>query len=215
MLNFIINRLLHFNNRLHLKRQCKKFINFGNTVKMDGLLLNVNLVTNCTESQIIVEKGAVVRDTTIYLKGKKHKLIIGKDVSMKGGKISLEGDESNIVSIGEKTTIEDALISATECNSKVLIGEDCMFSNKIEIRNGDSHSILQNGERINQGGDVVIGNHVWIGSEAMVLKNVTIESNAIVAAKSLVTKSVSTGLLVGGVPAKTIKTDVNWDRVLL
>lgn len=215
MLKFIINRLQRYHDQIQFKKQCKKLVNSGNTVVIDGVLINVEIIGDCLNSNITIAKGSVLRDTKIFIKGKNHKLYIGKFVSMKGGKISLEGDENNEIYIGEKTTIEDALISATECNSKVLIGEDCMFSNKIEIRNGDSHSILQNGERINQGGDVVIGNHVWIGSEAMVLKNVTIESNAIVAAKSLVTKSVSTGLLVGGVPAKTIKTDVNWDRVLL
>lgn len=54
-------------------------------------------------------------------------------------------------------------------------------------------------------GDIVIGNDVWIGYEAVVMAGVTIGDGAIVGARALVTKDVPPYTIVGGVPAKIIK----------
>lgn len=50
-----------------------------------------------------------------------------------------------------------------------------------------------------------IGKNVWIGAHATVLQGVTIGDDAIVAAGAVVTKDVTAGVIVGGVPAKVIK----------
>lgn len=54
-------------------------------------------------------------------------------------------------------------------------------------------------------GDIIIGNDVWIGYEAVVLAGVTIGDGAIVAARAVVTKDVPPYTIVGGVPAKRIR----------
>lgn len=54
-------------------------------------------------------------------------------------------------------------------------------------------------------GDIVIGNDVWIGYEAVVMAGVHIGDGAIVAARAVVTKDVEPYTIVGGVPAKAIR----------
>ncbi len=54
-------------------------------------------------------------------------------------------------------------------------------------------------------GDIVIGNDVWIGYEAVVLAGVTVGDGAIIGARALVTRDVAPYTVVGGVPAKAIK----------
>lgn len=54
-------------------------------------------------------------------------------------------------------------------------------------------------------GDIVIGNDVWIGYEAVVLAGVTIGDGAIIGARAVVTKDVTPYTIVGGVPAKPIR----------
>lgn len=54
-------------------------------------------------------------------------------------------------------------------------------------------------------GDIVIGNDVWIGYEAVILAGVTIGDGAIIGARALVTKDVPPYTIVGGVPAKLIR----------
>ncbi len=54
-------------------------------------------------------------------------------------------------------------------------------------------------------GDIIIGNDVWIGYEAVILAGVTIGDGAIIGTRAVVTKDVPPYMIVGGVPAKPIK----------
>lgn len=54
-------------------------------------------------------------------------------------------------------------------------------------------------------GDIVIGNDVWIGYEAVILAGVTIGDGAIIGTRAVVTKDVPPYTIVGGAPAKPIK----------
>ena len=108
----------------------------------------------------------------------------------------------------------DVYIAVTENGSRVTIGEDCTFANDIDIRSGDSHSVIdaEAGERLNIPADVHIGRHVWIAPHVVVLKGVELGENTIVASGAVVTKSFEPGVIIGGNPAKVIKTGVSWQR---
>lgn len=54
-------------------------------------------------------------------------------------------------------------------------------------------------------GDIVIGNDVWIGYEAVIMSGVTIGDGAIIGTRAVVTKDVPPYTIVGGVPAKRIR----------
>lgn len=54
-------------------------------------------------------------------------------------------------------------------------------------------------------GDIVIGNDVWIGYEAVILSGVTIGDGTIIGTRAVVTKDVPPYTIVGGVPAKPIR----------
>lgn len=54
-------------------------------------------------------------------------------------------------------------------------------------------------------GDIISGNDVWIGYEAVILSGVTIGDGAIIGSRAVVTKDVSPYTIVGGVPAKPIR----------
>ncbi len=54
-------------------------------------------------------------------------------------------------------------------------------------------------------GDIVIGNDVWIGYEAVIMSGVHIGNGAIIGTRAVVTKDVEPYTIVGGVPAKPIK----------
>ena len=54
-------------------------------------------------------------------------------------------------------------------------------------------------------GDIVIGNDVWIGYEAVIMAGVHIGNGAIIAARAIVTKDVPPYTIVGGVPARPIR----------
>ncbi len=57
-----------------------------------------------------------------------------------------------------------------------------------------------------QKGKVCIGNHCWIGAKAIILKDVVLGDHCVVAAGAVVTKSFPAGSVIGGVPARLIRT---------
>lgn len=92
------------------------------------------------------------------------------------------------------------------------IGAGCLFSENIQIRTSDHHSIvdLETGEMINPAADVEIGDHVWISEGARIGKGVTIGSGSIIAGSAFVSADVPSAELWGGVPAKRVKAAVSW-----
>ena len=62
-------------------------------------------------------------------------------------------------------------------------------------------------------GDIVIGNDVWIGYEAIIMAGVHIGNGAIIAARAVVTKDVPTYTIVGGVPARPIRKRFDEDTI--
>ncbi len=62
-------------------------------------------------------------------------------------------------------------------------------------------------------GDIVIGNDVWIGYEAVIMAGVTIGDGAIIGARAVVTKDVPPYTIVGGVPAREIRRRFSDDVI--
>lgn len=94
------------------------------------------------------------------------------------------------------------------CHEKIEIGEDVAISHDVTIMDSDAHEGLWEGYEKTK--PIKVGNHVWIGTRVTILKGVTIGDNAIIAAGSVVTKDVPNNTIVAGVPAKIIKTNINW-----
>lgn len=64
-------------------------------------------------------------------------------------------------------------------------------------------------------GDIIIGNDVWIGYEAVIMAGVTIGDGAVIGSRAVVTKDVPAYTVVGGVPAKPIKKRFSEETVSL
>lgn len=62
-------------------------------------------------------------------------------------------------------------------------------------------------------GDIVIGNDVWIGYQAVILAGVTVGDGAIIGSRAVVTRDVPPYTIVGGVPAKPIRTRFDEDTI--
>jgi len=166
------------------------------------------------DNKIIIGLNTSLPKCLVEIRGNKNTIIIKENCRI-SGKLRIEGNNS-LIKIGNYTTIEGAELSATE-SKNIEIGDDCMLSNNINIKTSDSHSIidLNDKRRINLSGNVIIKNHVWICPFVNILKNVSVESNCIIATSSLVTKNMKGNSLYGGIPAKQIKTNVSWKRELI
>lgn len=149
----------------------------------------------------------------LHISGNNCEIVIGRHCVLSNIELWIE-DDGGKIEIGYRTTMEGGHIAATEGQS-IIIGEDCMFSHRIEIRNGDSHAILNKNtnERINHAKPVVIGNHVWLGADVKVLKGSFVADNSIVAAAAIVTGICDdSNTIYGGIPARKIKEGISWTR---
>lgn len=95
------------------------------------------------------------------------------------------------------------------CFDKIVIGNDVKISEDVIIRDSDNHTLIKDGHR--KTAPIYIGNHVWIGMRAIILKGVTIGDGAVIAAGAVVTKDVPPHSLVAGVPAKVINSEIEWE----
>ena len=93
----------------------------------------------------------------------------------------------------------------------ISIGHSCQISWDVLITDSDFHNFLDNdGQPHANTAPVIIGDHVWIGAGAVVLKGVTIGDGAVSAAGAYVTRDVPPAALVAGRSADVIRSDVRW-----
>jgi len=149
-------------------------------------------------------------------------VIIGKHVSCYAG-CSFAIGKNGRCTIGDFTLVNGALIMAED---RIDIGSHCLISWNVGIADSDFHP-LEPAQRLIDAqalapffkdrpprpklktAPVIISDNVWIGMNATILKGVTIGENSVVAAGSVVTKSVPPNTVVAGNPAVAVKTFSN------
>lgn len=212
----------------------RNFNGIGNVIIINGVVLSRsrleidgsdnNFILNCRIDKLSIKiigdnnkiefgNNSTIVNSSIYINGNSNNITLGEKCNLKQTHFWIE-DNNCKIEIGDKTSIESAQLAATEDNSEIVIGEDCMFSYDIEIRTGDSHSILDQNtkKRINQAKSVFIGNHVWIGAKVIILKGVNIEDNVVIGTGSIVTNYCPNNSIMSGIPAKIIKDQITWCR---
>jgi acetyltransferase-like isoleucine patch superfamily enzyme len=87
----------------------------------------------------------------------------------------------------------------------ITIEDDVFIAPKVSLLS-EGHPISSENRHSLTVGHIHIKKNAWIGANATILQGVTIGKNAVVAAGSIVTKDVADNTIVGGIPAKILKT---------
>ena len=121
------------------------------------------------------------------------------------------------VSIGAKTVLgQECTISSFQ---HVSIGRECVVADRVMLIDFD-HGIVEVERPIRLQGiykrDVRVGNNVWIGYGACVLRGVTVGDNAVIGTNAVVTRDVPANAVVAGVPARILRMreeprTLRWD----
>ncbi|MDF2635458.1 MAG: acetyltransferase [Pelosinus sp.] len=137
------------------------------------------------DAELIINNKVIIGPNTHIIVGRGGRLVFG------------EKDESETsFSYGCKIV----------ANNHVQVGSDCLFSWDILMMDSSMHSF--NGETA--GLPIIIGKHVWVTAKSIILKGVEIGEGSVIATGAVVTKSVPPRTLVGGNPAKVLRTDITW-----
>ena len=165
-------------------------------------------------NKLIIEKGVYLGSIEISVSGDNNKVFIARDSRLYSLKLELGGD-NNEFSFGINAGARELNALILE-GRRVIIGDDSMFSYGVYVRTSDSHKIidLETGERINCAKDVIIGRHCWIAQNVTLLKGTQIGDHTIVGFGSICTKNYPAHCIIAGIPARIIKENIVWDRML-
>ncbi len=87
----------------------------------------------------------------------------------------------------------------------VTLGDGCQIGHGVVFATLN-HGLAPSDRKTTYPAPIVLGRNVWVGANATILQGVTIGDNAVVAAGAVVTKDVAPNTIVGGVPARVIRT---------
>lgn len=188
-------------------------------LKLNEKIEELEILINGNNNHIIIEKPQRFIETRLILTNDNNNVII-KHSKYKLEHSILQVSNGNTLTIGKDFSVAcDLSIIAMGKNGKVTIGDDCMFSGFIVIRDTDGHQILDNDNNIiNFYEDINIGNHVWVGHGCIITKGANIPNNCILGIGCIYTKhsyknvAEKAGLIFAGVPAKIIKKGIFWKR---
>jgi acetyltransferase-like isoleucine patch superfamily enzyme len=170
------------------------------------------LIVRLLRRRWLTPYGRRIQTDGLAFIGPRVVIEIGKAGRLELGRWSWVGHGTKLrchegeVSIGAKTVLgQECTISAYQ---HVSIGRECVIADRVMLIDFD-HGVVEVDRPIRLQGiykrDVRVGNNVWIGYGACILRGVTIGDNAIVGTSAVVTKDVPANAVVAGIPARVIR----------
>jgi maltose O-acetyltransferase len=134
---------------------------------------------------------------------KKYKLL--KGFRFNGPGIRFVGNGS--LSFGVNSYVGSYSIFSMSDGYRITVGDNVSISHFVKIYNSniDTRSLIVEGKKQSNFGDVVIGDNVLVGAGCFICPGVTIGSNIVIGANSVVNKSLESNAVYAGVPARLIR----------
>ena len=171
----------------------------------DAVKLALLLASSRWKTRRCTSVGRWVRVQGGVLVDNGGEIHLGERVRIRGTHLPVElaSLPGGVLEIGDRTYINSG---ASLCAAKLVrIGARCAIGNFTLVMDTDFHSVDDH-TVAPQARPVIIEDDVWLAARVTVLKGVTIGRGAVVAAGAVVTKDVPPNTLVGGVPARFIRT---------
>lgn len=202
---------------------CLRYLPFQQAIKIPILVSPKIKIGTLKRGRIVLEgtirhsriilglpgaEGRAFQKTMISIHKGCHLIFQGNATLAEGTRIIIR---KGVISIGKHFFCNCNCIF--DCSDNIDIGNDNMYGWNISFNNTDGHTFYDNGKKKDNHGPIKIGNHVWIASYCNVFKNTEIADNCVVAQNSLVSqKFYNPNYLIGGIPAKELKGNINWTR---
>lgn len=198
------NNKIYFLNGDNTKESMGCYSPFPIKIIGDNNLCIIPKNVNWLNSEIIIKSN----NSTFVMKNTYPNSIVNFYIEINHG-------NNQEILIGENFTMGGGTMYALEKNSKIKIGKNCMFSTDICLMSSDGHTIRDKESKnvINFADQIIIGDNVWLGKYAKVVKNSSIPANSVVGINSLVNKNFEIpNVILAGIPAKVVKENIEWER---
>ncbi len=200
----VINSIVDFDKTE--RKNC--IISNTNKVRMDNSQIRFSGENNI----LFIEDNLTLKNTTLSFNGSNSVCYLSSNRF--NTSLNLSVNNNQFFFFGKNCYLGGVLTVILSEEKSAFIGDDCMFSYGVTLRNADAHLIYDcnTHERINFSKSIFIGDHCWIGQSSMILKGTMIHSGAIIGAGSVVPgKEYFSNNVYGGNPCKLIRKDVFWD----
>ena len=180
-------------------------------VSIDGAMRRVRVKISGDGNFIRVAHPRYICDMRIFINGSNNRIEIDEDCLLKDLTLWIEDDNNRIhIAAGTVFAGGGCQLNCIE-GTELRIGKQCLFASNVNIRTGDSHSVLDaSGNRINPSLNIHIGDHVWFGQNVTVLKGAAIGNDCICATGAIVTKKFPGNVILAGCPARIVKENISW-----
>jgi len=150
---------------------------------------------------LIIGEGDFVIGKNLRL-GRSHR---GYHAGMPFYTYLVTSEKTAKIKVGDNSRINAAAIHAY---SEISIGNNCLIASGVHIIDSNGHELLSNDRTVgmDKPSPISIGNNVWIGLNAVILKGTIIGDNSVVAAGSIVKGIFPPNSLIQGNPARIVKT---------
>ena len=215
-----------------LKKELQKYFSDKNIAELSSM---VRSALDNKGNKIVGHLPKVINSSINFI-GENNILYCDENVCLNGSELFFRGSNSliylgtgehkvyidlhndSVCHIGRFTKSSNRLSLIITEHKHCFIGDNCLISHDVMIRNADAHLIYScdDGSRINPTKSVYIGDHVWIGQYAKILKGAQIDSGSIIGTSSIIAgKIIPHNSIWAGNPSKQIKNKVFWDRTLV
>ncbi len=159
---------------------------------------------------LFLEDSVRMENTTLCFKG-DYALIYLSSNTKYVYKLHIDAWRETTIFFGRDNYFNGALNAIVSERKNIVVGNEGILSFGIWMRTADPHLIYDCNslERINPSKSILIGDHVWLGQNAMVLKGSAIGSGSIVSAAAVLAgKEVPSNTIYAGNPARKIKDHI-------
>lgn len=195
----------------------------------------MEMVSNSKDSKMLKENKIIgnlkLENSEIKFLGDNNFLYLVGTVNLLNTKIEFRGNNSivylcesddiysldlkiynnSVFYFGKNNWINRLLKVVVSEQTNVIFGNDNLISYDICIRTADPHLIydVSTKQRINNSKSILVGDHVWLGQHAFILKGTQIGSGSVVGAMSLLTnKKYRSNTIYAGNPARAKKEGI-------
>lgn len=189
----------------------------GNEIIYDGEPVEdkIDIRFRGSNNTLVVSSSAYVKELSVNFTGDNGRIEVGPTTRKRTGlRFDFRCGHQSLITVGEDVGCAGRVFVSAVEGVKVSIGYDVMFARGIEIRADDVHPIydVRTSKRLNPSQPIVVGDHVWIAKDAVIMGGVTIGNGSVVGFRSILTKSIPNNCIAAGAPARVVKRDIAWER---
>lgn len=160
------------------------------------------------KNNILFCDGSVFRDSYLRFGGDHSVVFFEKSATPL--KVETRTGFDSTIYFGKNNYINQKIFLYATERKNIIVGNECLFSFNVYLYTSDPHLLYNfSGKRINQSKSILVGDHVWIGQNSLILKGTKLGSGSVVGGNSVITSgSKKSNCIYAGNPGQKVRSNI-------